>query len=201
MSLRYPVAIAFASLVTLFLFWVMQALVNTEGEVTKGIRTASVDFVRLRKDTTPETKKRAPPKREKPEAPPPPPDIAMSKARLDPNGAIGSIAPVIDPTASLTGGIQAGGGSDRDAVPLVRIPPEYPMRARQRGIEGWVHIRFTITKVGTVKDAVVLDSHPGTIFDKAAVRAVGKWKYNPKIEGGAAIERVGQTTVVEFTME
>jgi protein TonB len=201
MSLRYPVAIMLACIVTLFLFWVMQALVNTTGELTKAIRTPSVDFVRLRKDNTPEVKKRAPPKKEKPDAPPPPPDISMSKARLDPGGAVASISPAIDPGDALAGGIQSGGGSDREAVPLVRIAPEYPMRARQRNIEGWVHVKFTITKAGTVKDVVVLDSHPGTIFDKAAVRAVAKWKYNPKIENGAAIERRGQTTVVDFSME
>jgi protein TonB len=201
MSLRYPVAILLACMVTLFLFWVMQALVNTTGELSKGIRTPSVDFVRLRKDTTPEMKKRAPPKKAKPEAPPPPPDISMSKARLDPGAGVGSMAPNIDPSDALAGGIQSGGGSDREAVPLVRIPPEYPMRARQRNIEGWVHVKFTITKAGTVKDVIVLGSHPGTIFDKAAKRAVAKWKYNPKILNGAAIERVGQTTVVDFSME
>lgn len=201
MSLRYPVAVLFACMVTLFLFWVMQALVNVTGELTKGIRSPSVDFVRLRKDSTPEIKKRAPPRKQKPEAPPPPPDIAMSKARLDPSGAVASIAPDIDPTDALSGGIESGGGSDRDAVPLVRIPPEYPMRARQRRIEGWVLVRFTITRAGTVKNVVVLDSHPGTIFDKAAVRAVSKWKYNPKIENGVAIARVGQRTVVDFSME
>jgi len=201
MSLRYPVAILFACMVTLFLFWVMQALVNTTGELTKGIRTSSVDFVRLRKDNTPEVKKRAPPKKEKPDAPPPPPDLAMSKSRVDPGAAVASIGPMVNPGDALAGGIQSAGGSDREAVPLVRIAPEYPMRARQRGIEGWVHVQFTITKAGTVKDVVVLDSHPGTIFDKAAARAVAKWKYNPKIENGVAIERAGISTVVDFSME
>jgi protein TonB len=86
-------------------------------------------------------------------------------------------------------------------VPLVRIEPEYPMRARQRGIEGWVVIEFTISEAGTVKDAVVVSAHPGTIFNRAALQAVRKWKYNPKIQDGAAVERPGQKVTLEFTME
>ena len=75
------------------------------------------------------------------------------------------------------------------------------MRARQRNIEGWVQVEFTITRAGTVRDVVVVKSHPGTIFDKSAVRAVSKWKYHPKIEGGAAVERLGERTTLTFEME
>ena len=201
MSIRFPVAASLACIVTLFLFWVMQALVNVEGQLTDAVKSFSVDFVRLRKDRAPEMKKRAPPKREKPEQPPPPPDISMSKARLDPGAGGAAIAPMIDPSDALLGGIAAGGGSDREAVPLVRIQPDYPMRARQRNIEGWVQVQFTITKAGTVRDAVTLSSHPGTIFDRAAVRAVSKWKYNPKILNGMAVERRNQRTTLLFEME
>jgi len=201
MSLRFPASLLLAGIVTLFLFWVMQALVNTTGELEEGIRSASVEFIRLRKDRTPEMKKRAPPKRQKPDQPPPPPDISMSKARLDPGAGVGSLAPALDPNSDLLDGLSGGGGSDREAVPLVRIPAEYPMRARQRGIEGWVSVQFTITRAGTVKGAVVLDSHPGTIFDKAALRSVEKWKYNPKIDNGVAVERPGQRTTILFEME
>jgi len=30
---------------------------------------------------------------------------------------------------------------------------------------------------------------------------VRKWKYNPKIQDGAAVERPGQKVTLEFTME
>ena len=69
-------------------------------------------------------------------------------------------------------------------VPLVRVEPQYPMSAKQRGVEGWVELMFTITAAGTVADIVVTASVPGTIFNKSAVQAVSKWKYNPKIENG-----------------
>jgi protein TonB len=198
--LRIPIVIALASLVTFGLFWAMQALIGVSGKLEEGRPPPSVEFVRLKRDTTPEEKKREPPKREKPEAPPPPPDISMSKASLDTGEGVGAIAPQIDASDALSGGIGMGGGSDRDAVPLVRIQPEYPMNARQRGIEGWVTIEFVITRTGTVKDPVVVASQPGSIFDRAALRAIRKWKYNPKIENGEAVDRSGKVTL-EFAME
>jgi protein TonB len=197
---RFPIVIAIASVVTFGLFWAMQALVGVSGKLEEGRPPPSVEFVRLKRDTTPEEKKREPPKREKPEAPPPQPDISMSKASLDPGEGVGAIAPSIDPNDALSGGMGIGGGSDRDAVPLVRIQPEYPMNARQRGIEGWVTLEFTITNVGTVRDPRVLASQPGNVFDRSAMRAITKWKYNPKIQDGQAVERKG-TVTLEFTME
>lgn len=190
MNLRFPVSIGLAVLVTFSLFWIMQALITTSAELGEESRIASIEFVRLKRDNRAQEKVREPPKREKPDTPPPPPDIAMSKASLDPGEGVGGIAPEIDTSDALGGGLQ-GAGADRDAVPLVRIEPEYPMRAEQRGIEGWVVVQFTITKAGTIKNPRVHSSHPGTIFDRAALQAVRKWKYNAKIEGGVPVEQHG----------
>ena len=199
MTLRFPVSIGLAVLVTFALFWVMQALVNVEGELGEEGRVASVDFVRLKRDNAPQEKKREPPKREKPDAPPPPPDISMSKASLDPGEGVTGIVPDIDPTDSLGGGM-SGGGADRDAVPLVRIEPDYPMRAEQRKIEGYVVVQFTITKAGTIRNPVVISSHPGKIFNQAALQAIRKWKYNPKIRGGNPVEQPGIKVRLDFEL-
>lgn len=201
MGRRFPIAFAFACLVTFGLFWGMQALVSVTGELRKGRGSPTIEFVRLKRDITPDTKKREPPKREKPEQPPPPPDISMSKASLDPGEGVAAIMPDVNPGDALAGGIAAGGGSDRDVVPLVRIEPDYPMRARQRRVEGWVVVEFTISKTGSVKNPVVSASHPSSIFDRAALQAVRKWKYNPKIEHGKAVERAGVKVTLEFKME
>ena len=90
------------------------------------------------------------------------------------------------------------GGGDRDVVPLVRVDPEYPPRARQQGIEGWVEVEFTISPVGTVQDAVVIASKPSFVFDRAALRAIRKWRYNPKVENGVAIARPGIQVRLRF---
>ena len=61
-------------------------------------------------------------------------------------------------------------------------------------------MQFTITDRGTVKDARVVAAEPRGIFDEAALTAIARWRYNPKIEGGVAVERVGLQTVIRFTL-
>src|SRR5690606_36795770 len=68
-------------------------------------------------------------------------------------------------------------------MPLVRVPPEYPPRALSRGLEGWVQLQFTITTIGTVKDAIVVDASPKGVFDDAALKAIARWRYNPRVNG------------------
>lgn len=201
MSLRIPIALMLACVITFGLFWTMQALVGAEGKLLEGSSAPKIDFVRLRKNNTPQEKKREAPKRQKPEQAPPPPEISVSKANLEPSSDLGAIGADIDMGDALAAGLGSGAGSDRDAVPLVRIEPDYPMRARQRGIEGHVHLSFTISKSGTVKDVGIVTSEPPGIFEKAAIAAVSRWKYNPKIVGGAAVERPNQQVWFPFDME
>lgn len=196
----FPVAIALGILTAFALFWTMQALISVTGELKGAGKRLSVDFVRLRKDTTPEMKKREPPKREKPDQPPPPPEMNMAK-NLKPGDAVGEMVAMVDTGVELAKATSLGvGGSDRDIVPLVRVDPDYPPRAKQRGIEGWVEVEFTITKVGTVRDEHVLKSNPSYVFDRAALQAVRRWRYNPQIKDGVAVEYAGQRTRFKFEL-
>ena len=92
-------------------------------------------------------------------------------------------------------------GVDTDVIPRIRVNPEYPPSAITRNIEGWVQLRFTVTVIGTVRDAVVVRSEPGTTFDDAALRAIARWRYNPRVENGEAVERAGLQTVIRFEIE
>ncbi len=181
------------------LLWVMQALIGVSAELKEAGKRFTVDFVRLRRDNTPQTKQREPPKREKPEQQPPPPEMNLAKA-MNPGDAVGEIVPIVDTGMELerATALGAGGGGDRDVVPLVRVDPEYPPRAKQQGVEGWVEIEFTISPVGTVQDAVVIAARPSFVFDRAALRAVRKWRYNPKVENGVATARRGILVRLRF---
>ena len=64
----------------------------------------------------------------------------------------------------------------------------------------WVELMFTITRAGTVADIIVTASQPGTIFNRSAVQAVGKWKYNPKVEDGAPVDRPGVRQRIKFQL-
>jgi protein TonB len=96
-----------------------------------------------------------------------------------------------------------GGGTvgvDRDVIPVVRMTPDYPPHAAGKNIEGWVQIQFNVTAAGTVRDPVVVASEPPGEFEDAAVKAIARWRYNPRIDGGVAVERVGLQTVIRFEL-
>lgn len=184
---------------TFGLFWVMQALVGVEGTLLDEGKRMVIEFVRLKRETEPEKKKRELPDKTPPEEEPPPPDMNLAR-NLRPDADGEGFAPGFDTGLDLDGGPNLGlGAADQDVVPLVRVNPEYPIRAAQRGIEGWVEVEFTISPTGTVKDAQVVGYYPSSVFNNAALRAIRRWKYNPKIEGGKPVERPG--VIVRLTFQ
>ena len=177
-----------------------------------------LDFVRLKQEETPpETIKREIPKKPPPpEEPPPPtpttapkmtqPDVQQPKMdmpRIDvPLNIAGqpylgdfSAEPAPAPSPSPVQGPQM----DDEVVPLVRIPPNYPRVAQRRGIEGVVTVAFTITRDGRVKDPVVVSANPENVFDNAAMTAILKWKFKPKVVDGEPVERRA-TQEIEFKL-
>lgn len=88
-----------------------------------------------------------------------------------------------------------------DPLPLVRVEPLYPPRAFLREIEGWVLLEFSVSPAGTVVDPFVVDSEPARTFDGAALSAVRRWKYKPKVENGVAVPRHGVQVVLPFELE
>jgi len=67
-----------------------------------------------------------------------------------------------------------------------RIPPEYPAKARSKGIEGTVMLRAVVSKNGDVVDVTVISGDPE--LSKAAIKAAKKWKYHPYLVGGEPTE-------------
>ena len=197
---RLPVAIALALLVTFGLFWTMQALVGVSGELKEGRPSPSIEFVRLKRDSRPVEKKREPPKREKPEQQPPPPQMNIAK-NMNPSDVVGDIMPMAGAEVELEKATSLGAGSDdSDVVPLVRVDPTYPPKAKQRRIEGWVDIEFAISPAGTVEKPKVIGANPPTVFEQAALRAVRRWRYSPKVEDGKAVTRYGIKVRIQFLL-
>ena len=96
---------------------------------------------------------------------------------------------------------KAGVFADGSYVPIFQVPPVYPRRALERGIEGCVMLKFTVTKVGSTRDPSVEWAVPPGIFDRAAMRSALKYKYKPQIRDGEAIEVPNVRTVVIFKIE
>ena len=90
---------------------------------------------------------------------------------------------------------------DGSYVPIFQVPPQYPRRAAERGIEGCVVLKYVVTEVGSVRDPEVIQSIPQGIFDRAAIRAALRYKYKPLIRDGNAVEVEGVTQRITFVLE
>ncbi len=77
----------------------------------------------------------------------------------------------------------------------------YPRRALSRGIEGYVIVKFTVTRQGTTRDHVIVESKPKGIFDRAALQAATKFKYKPRVVDGQPIEVPGVLNKITFLIE
>jgi periplasmic protein TonB len=72
----------------------------------------------------------------------------------------------------------------QDAVLVKSVPARYPSVARIRRQHGWVDVQFTVDTDGNVTDAKVIESRPSHVFNRAALRAVERWKYRPALRNG-----------------
>ncbi len=201
MIIRYAGSLVFAAVVTFGLFFLMQVLVaHGRDPITKALSVRSIDFVRLKKEEQIQEKKRKLPKKPPPEKPPPPPELAQTQTLKPVSQGIAVNTGDFD-ISLQTGDISLNAPNDGDILPLVRVPPQYPRRAEAAGIEGYVDIEFTISKTGSVINPVVIDAKPSGIFNRAALRAIQKWKYKPKIEDGQPVERYGVQVRITFELE
>jgi protein TonB len=95
-------------------------------------------------------------------------------------------------TADLMGADQLLGGDQgskqlvmtEDSVdslpqPRSRIAPEYPARARQRGIQGHVLLKLRVNERGEVAGIRVVEARPIGVFEDVAIAAVEKWVFEP----------------------
>lgn len=63
------------------------------------------------------------------------------------------------------------------ARPTLRVPPQYPMKAKQMGIEGYVVMDLRIGSDGRVEEVRVVEQSPQGVFERSAVRAVHRWRF------------------------
>ena len=78
------------------------------------------------------------------------------------------------------------------------VAPVYPRAAQRKNTTGSVDVMFTVNAIGTVTDISVLRAEPGETFNQAAMNAVAKWRFEPAIENGVAVEK---RTAVRLTFD
>ena len=200
---RYAAPLAIAALITFGLFAVMSALIASQPEAAISHPSNPVILTRVPEQPEPIVE----PVRELPEVPelipqPPRDGVPTAEPMMEPAGlpqgpADGWVR-LIQP--GFTGPEVRVPGADRNEIPIVRVEPVYPQRALDRGIQGWVEVEFTVTEVGSISEPTILRSHPSAIFNKAALRAIERWKYEPKVVDGQPVSRPGMRNRFRFQL-
>ncbi|WP_250461120.1 energy transducer TonB [Microbulbifer litoralis] len=193
----YGRSLVLAGLITLLLLAVMTRLIATDYEEPTANPYPKVQSV-VMPTVEPTVRKSEPPVR--PDTPPPQPVTT----RIDP-----SVEPVEVPTV-VAPPYSDGPGFDpsivsRAPVPIFKTAPQYPRVALRRGLEGYVVVEFTITANGSVRDARAIAGYdsagqPTEIFNRSAVAAVERFKYQPQLEDGVAVERTGVRNRIRYRM-
>jgi protein TonB len=180
---RYALSIALGTAVTLGLLYVMQLLIKTgEAALTEPRQRYMLEFVRVRRNENLNTDDFQPEKPPKPpEVPPETPPQDMDDINAD--GPTINVPPPSVSTDVNIGGPGALNVAEGDYLPIVRVAPVYPARALSRGLEGFVDLEFFVTEAGTVRDPVVIQS-TSSLFERAAISAVLKFKYKPRVVAG-----------------
>ena len=197
---RYVFAVVVGSIVTVTLLFVMHLLIAFgESALTTPRERHMLEFVRVKRNENVNTEDITPEKPPKPpEVPPEVPPQDMDN--IDPNAPTVNVPP---PTVASDVNIGGPGGmniAEGDYLPIVRVAPVYPARALSRGIEGYVDMSFTVTTTGSVKDPVV-DFSTSSLFDRAAEKAVLKFKYKPRVVDGVPVEVPNVKTRITFKIE
>lgn len=206
MVIRWSIASVFALAATLGVFIGMQWVIQSSDRLD--VETSSrkiIDFVQVK--TQQQLIKN---ERKKPEKPPEPQsspmeqlvpdfqagDIQISTGQLD----LGSVD--LGSTIDIAGGVALGPvEDDAEYLPIAKIQPQYPPAAAKRGIEGYVVVEYTVTITGSTKDWKVVDAKPANVFERAALGAAKRFKYNPKVVDGKAVEVSGVRNRFNFKLQ
>lgn len=211
--------ISAALVINVALFWLMQQMViGRQVSLNTPPSAEMIDFIRgadQSETVQPRRQRTPPPPPEKPEpmpqdskikplaeSQPQPMPIPMSALKLaDMSPSIDIDGPYLGPVLSEqdSQGLSTGGMAlvmGRDMVAVHRRLPRYPIGLKRRKIEGYVAVEFTVNEKGWVEDPVIRESEPQGAFDRAVLRAIKKWKFQPRRQDGKIIAvRVYQRVV------
>ena len=197
-AMRLPLAVSTSGLIGIGMFWLLWSLISGPIEVGTVLEATPIKFAPHRPPELPID----PPIRIQVD-PPPLPTMPRGPGIMLPLQPLDRTKPDF-PRVLVTRGLPTEttmpAGFDHEPIPVVRIDPDYPLRALRKGTEGWVKVQFSITATGMVGDAIVVASEPKNVFEAAALRAVGRWRYDAKVVNGVPVERPGVQTLIWFRL-
>lgn len=90
---------------------------------------------------------------------------------------------------------------ERDPIVVLPPRPDFPERARSQGIEGHVIVAFTVTATGMIRDLRIVEAQPAGWFERAAMVAASRLRYQPRLVEGQPVEAPGMMYKFVFDLE
>ena len=209
-DMRYSASMMAAIGICFITFLGMAFLVSTP-KYTKSPTLEMISFSKVADMTPPaieHTTRKPPPKKEKVKQPPSikPLEITQSDQRptvpIQPTRSKGKLLalPKTDMPTLPYAGTDGDVSRDGDLKQMFMIQPMYPPQAARNKIEGWVEVEFTVTALGTVTNAKIINSKPRRVFDVATLRALRKSKFKPlMVDGKPQAQKAVQ--IIEFKLQ
>lgn len=91
-----------------------------------------------------------------------------------------------------------GGEMDSPPTPVNRMPPQYPNSLLKKGVGGKVVVTCVVDTGGQTISSKIKQSSGQPELDKAALQAVGRWKFKPARRNGKPMQA---TCNIPFTFE
>lgn len=193
--IRLVVGVPGAIIVTALLFLAMAYMVRQQAQLDEETDVLNISITQQLSDSdlSSANKEFKRPTLDTP--PPPPPAVTDPSNRPALDGVRAAV-----PELNVNLNVGRGFNPDRDAQPLVRIPPQYPERCMSRAAaKETVFVEFDVTPEGTTTNIRVIDS-TNSCLNSAASKSVERWKYQPKIVENKAEWRRGVQTAITFEL-
>jgi periplasmic protein TonB len=211
-AIRLPASFVLSLCTTAMLFWflAMMTAVDPHGRVIHTVGQVQIAPVLVPEPPIVTTPPVRPPPPQKPKPTPDAPSLLVTPAvtpgqdesdLLPPEWFEGPGRDLTRPGEGEVALPHVTGNADRGPIPQVQILPDYPIAAKDRGIEGWITFRFTVAVDGSVKDIEIVDAQPPRIWDSATIRAVSAWRYQPAMRDSMPVEQTGVMVTYRYELE
>ncbi len=103
-------------------------------------------------------------------------------------------------TLALPPQVYAATALDNPVQPLTQTPFIYPLRAKRKGIEGWVNVALQVGLDGNVEAVEVLEAEPQGVFEESVTRSIRAWRFSPATVMGERV-KTRVVTTIRFELE
>lgn len=188
-----------ASIATLSILYLMHQLVHTD--FVDIIEPEDTEEITAFVNENPTDIKNRYEQLEKP-VKPQPPTIQPSAPELDPvdpnvkataHGLLAVTKPIID--------VQLDSSFGDQAMPFIKVQPNYPTSASSRGIEGYVDVMFDVAPTGATENIRIINAVPSSIFNSSVVQAIKRWKYKPRMVNEVPVKSFDVRERITFELE